>query len=134
MSLTNCPSCRHWIYTGWGNGMCNLGIGYCRYEMKGDLDGDSLYPSLPITEWTRYVPNPAEEFKKLNERIKNLTIQVKELTESMKEFNKHLPVSEDKKEYEQVLNSMRAEKEFAENVLPHAGVGYLGDKEEPDGN
>jgi peptidoglycan hydrolase CwlO-like protein len=63
--------------------------------MKGDLDGDSLYPSLPITEWTRYVPNPAEEIKKLNEQIVKLTEQVKELTESMKEFNKHLPVSEE---------------------------------------
>lgn len=95
MSLTNCPSCKHWVYTGWGNGMCNLGIGYCRYETRGDLEPESLYPSSPITEWTRYVPNPAEELKKLNERIENLTIQVKELTESMKEFNKHLPVSEE---------------------------------------
>lgn len=132
MSLTNCPTCKHWIYTGWGNGMCNLGIGYCRYEMKGNLDAESLYPSRPITEWTRYVPNPAEELKKLNECIEKLTIQVKELTESMKEFNKHLPVSEEETEYEQVLNNMKAEKEFAENVLPHAGVGYLNGKEESD--
>lgn len=79
MSLTNCPSCRHWIYTGWGNGMCNLGIGYCRYEMKGDLDGDSLHPSIPIMSYPIINPGLEAEINKQNELLKDIVAELKEI-------------------------------------------------------
>lgn len=79
MSLTNCPSCKHWIYTGWGNGMCNLGIGYCRYEMKGDLDGDSLYPSMPIMSHPIINPGLEAEINKQTKLLENILAEMKEI-------------------------------------------------------
>lgn len=131
MSLTNCPSCRHWIYTGWGNGMCNLGIGYCRYETRGDLEAESLYPSMPIMSHPIINPGLEAEINKQNKLLEEILAELKKTNDYIYSHEQNR-IAQDEKMYEQVLNSMRAEKEFAENVLPHAGVGYLEDREETD--
>lgn len=133
MSNTNCPTCKHWIYTGWGNGMCNLGIGYCRYEMRGDLEPESLYPSMPIMSHPIINPGLEAEINKQNELLKEILAELKKTNNYIYRHEQN-HITEDVKRYEQTLNSMKAEKEFAENVLPHAGIGYLGGKEESDGN
>ena len=133
MSQSNCPSCKHWIFTGWGGGMCNLGIGYCRYEMRGDLEPESLYPSMPIMSHSIINPGLEAEINKQNELLKEILTELKKTNDYIYRHEQNR-IAQDVKEHEKVLHSMRAEKEFAENVLPHAGVGYLGDKEESDGN
>ena len=133
MSLTNCPSCKHWNYTGWGNGMCNLGIGHCRYEMKGDLKPESLYPSMPIMSHPIINPGLEKEINKQTKLLEEILAELKKTNDYIYRHEQNR-IAQDEKMYEQALNSMRAEKEFAENVLPHAGIGYLGDKEESDGN
>lgn len=133
MSVTNCPTCKHWIYTGWGNGMCNLGIGYCRYELKGNLNAESLYPSMPIMSHSIINPGLEAEIIKQNELLKEILSELKKTNDYIYSHEQNR-IAQEEKAFEQVLNAMKAEKEFAENVLPHAGVGYLNGKEESDGN
>lgn len=133
MSVTNCPTCKHWIYTGWGNGMCNLGIGYCRYELKGNLDAESLYPSMPIMSHPIINPGLESEIIKQNKLLEEILAELKKTNNYIYSYEQNR-IAQEEKAFEQALNAMKAEKEFAENVLPHAGVGYLNGKEESDGN
>jgi hypothetical protein len=113
--------------------MCNLGIGYCRYELKGNLDAESLYPSMPIMSHPIVSSGLEAEIIKQNELLKEILAELKKTNDYIYR-HENSRIAQEEKQYEQALNAMKAEKEFAENVLPHAGVGYLGDKEESDGN
>lgn len=79
MSMSNCPSCKHWIFTGWGGGMCNLGIGYCRYEMKDDLEPGSLYPYTPSMPQSIINPGLEKEINKQTKLLENILDEMKEI-------------------------------------------------------
>ena len=89
--------------------------------------GVAAYRSSNYSDSIAYKDEPSTT----DELLKEILAELKKTNDYIYRHEQNR-IAQDVKEHEKVLHSMRAEKEFAENVLPHAGVGYLGDKEESD--